>query len=212
MINVKIFTVNPFMQNTYLLYDETMEAIVIDAGFGNSGEEKIFLSFLEKNSLKLKRLINTHCHIDHIWGNKFVSERFGLEVEANQLETSNNEGAEAYSSLFGISIPKPPAIGKFINDGDLIEFGNSVLKALFTPGHTAGHICFYAEDEKILISGDVLFAQSIGRTDLPGGDYDTLINSINNKLMVLDDDVKVYPGHNEPTTIGRERKFNPFLI
>jgi glyoxylase-like metal-dependent hydrolase (beta-lactamase superfamily II) len=209
---VEFFTFNPFQENTYLLYDETGECIIFDPGCYDEREKARLLSFIEGNNLKPVRLINTHCHIDHVFGNLFVSKTWNLPLEIHRDELPVLEAAPLLAPYFGVKILEPsPAPGHFIEDGDYIVFGKSKLKAILTPGHSPSSLSFYCEEDKFLIAGDVLFRESIGRTDLPGGDYDTLIKSIKEKLLPLGDDVRVYPGHGPSTTISHERRHNPFF-
>lgn len=210
-MQVKIFTFNPFSENTYVLYDDTKECVIIDPGCMNSAEEKQLVSFIEENKLKPVKLLNTHGHIDHVLGNRFVAEKYNLVLETHQTEEANIISTDSYASMYGMPAPRSPKPGKYLSEGDTVTFGNTKLEVLFTPGHSAGHIVFYNRDKKIIIGGDVLFRESIGRTDLPGGDYNTLIKSIKEKLFVLDEDIKVYPGHGPYTTIGHEKEHNPFL-
>jgi len=211
MIQIEKLVVNPFMLNTLLLYDESSECVVIDPGFSNQNERMRFKNFIAQAGLKPVKLINTHCHVDHILGNKFINNEFGLPLIAHVNETSNLQIADATASIYGLPKPDSPSIGIFLSDGDIIEFGHSKLKVLFTPGHTAGGISLYSEQDKIVIVGDLLFQGSIGRTDFPGGNYDTLIASVNDKIFTLPDDVKVFSGHGNETTVGYERQFNPFF-
>ncbi len=212
MINIHSFTFNPFQENTCILYDDTKECIIIDPGCYDYAEKKKLADFIEKQGLNPRRLINTHCHIDHILGNRFIAEKYCLELEINELEIPILQGAPMASQLFGIpDVEISPEPGKFLNEGDVIEFGNSKLDVLFTPGHSPGHIVMVNKEQKFVIAGDVLFYGSIGRTDMPGGDYNTLISSIKEKLFPLGDDFKVYPGHGPVTDIGFEREHNPFL-
>jgi glyoxylase-like metal-dependent hydrolase (beta-lactamase superfamily II) len=211
MINIQIFAVNPFQENSYVLYDETKQCIIVDPGFSTSSEQQQLTNFIEKNNLVPKRLINTHCHIDHVLGNKFVADTFGLELEANELEISVLASGEKVSHMYGIPYEQSPDIQKFLAEEYTIEFGNSKLSILFCPGHSPGSLVFYNAEQKFAIGGDVLFYGSIGRTDLPGGHHETLINSIKTKLMVLPGDVEVYPGHGPKTTIEFEKNNNPFL-
>jgi len=158
------------------------------------------------------RLVNTHCHIDHIFGNKFISETFQLPLEIHQGELDLLNAAPQVSNLYGNPYPDhSPAPEKYIHSGDVLEFGNTKLEAIFTPGHSPASLSFYCKEDQFLIAGDVLFHESIGRTDLPGGDFDTLISSIKNQLFPLGNEVKVYPGHGSTTTIGHEKEHNPFL-
>ena len=211
-MNIGIFTFNPFQENTYVLYDETGECAIIDPGCFE-GHEKIELdNFITSNQLKPVRLLNTHCHLDHVYGNKFCAERYGLELETHRGEVPVLEAAPSVSQMYGIPYPEPsPVPGKFIGEGDVIGFGNTKLEALFTPGHSPASLSFFCRGQNILIAGDVLFRESIGRTDLPGGNFETLATSIREKIYTLDDGVKVYPGHGPETTVGWEKANNPFV-
>ncbi len=211
MIQIAAFPFNPFQENTYVLYDETKECIIIDPGCYTPLEQAELSTFIENENLKPVRLILTHCHIDHILGCKYISENYNLVSETNKVEMQVFENAERAAAIFGIRLEKPPAPGKFIDENDVIKFGNSELKILFTPGHSPGSLCFYNSEQKFVIGGDVLFHGSIGRTDLPGGNFDTLISSIKEKLFPLGNDFTVYPGHGPETTIGFEKENNPFL-
>lgn len=211
MSTIKAFTFNPFYENTYVVYDSTKECIIIDPGCRERSEEKQLLEFIENNQLKPVRLLNTHCHIDHIFGNRVVSEKFGLPLEANVLEESNIASSDILADRFGLSAPQSPKIEKFLEDGELVSFGETRLEIIFAPGHSPGHIVFYNPKDKYIIGGDVLFRESIGRTDLPGGDTDTLLSSIRSRLFVLDNDITVYSGHGPQTTIGHEKAYNPFV-
>ena len=211
-MTVDYFTFNPFQENTYILSDETRQCIIIDSGCYDSNEKDELSSFIENQKLKPVKLLNTHCHIDHVLGNKFVADKYKLQLELNFLEIPLIRAVADYAPQYGIFCEPSPEPFALLNENDIVKFGNSELKVLFTPGHSPGSICFYAEKDKIIISGDVLFQMSIGRTDLPGGDYDTLIKSIREKLFTLPGDVKVYPGHGPVTTIGYEKSNNPFLV
>ena len=211
-MTIKSFTFNALSENTYILYDETKEAVIIDPGCNDAGEEKKLTDFIAANRLKVVRLLNTHCHLDHVFGNPLVVEKYGtgLEIHKNELPVLKN--AVAAGVRWGFHVPEQPEPSGFIEDNDLISFGNTKLQVILAPGHSPGSICFYNEAENYLIGGDVLFLGSIGRTDLPGGNHAQLLQSIEKRLMTLPDDVKVYSGHGPATTIGRERKSNPFLI
>ena len=211
MITIKTFIFNPFQENTYLLYDESGEAVIIDPGCYAKSEEKQLSTYLEENNLKLKRLLNTHSHIDHILGNRFISEKYKLQVESHQEDEFLIERAKEQAVLFGMQIEAPPTVGKYIDENNAIKFGNSELKIIHAPGHSPGSLVFYNTEQRFMIVGDVLFNQSIGRTDLPGGNLDTLLESIFTKLFPLGDDMKVYSGHGTTTTIGQERISNPFF-
>lgn len=206
------FVFNDFEENTYILYDgHEGDCIIIDPGNNGTAENGELLAFITDQKLKVTRLINTHCHIDHVLGNAWVQSQFGVYPEAHRGEIPVLQSCERVAQMYGIPyIPSPP-IASFIEEGDQIMLGQQVLDVLFCPGHSPASICLYWKEGKMLIAGDVLFHRSIGRTDLPGGDYDTLIESIETRLLVLPDDVAVYPGHGIPTLIGDERRFNPFL-
>ena len=210
-IHIQSFTFNPFQENTYLLYDESKQCLIIDPGCSNSAERKQLIDFVEEKSLLPVRLLNTHCHIDHILGNKFVSDTYKLDLEANKNDLRTLEAGRVSAEIFGIEYEESPLPKVFLEEGDVIQFGESQLEIVFTPGHSAGSICFYNRQQKFIIGGDVLFYQSIGRTDLPGGNHAQLLESIRTKLFTLPDDFTVYPGHGPSTTIGFEKMHNPFL-
>ncbi len=212
MANVQSFTFNPFQENTYVVYDETGECIIVDPGMYEPHEQKLLVDFIERKNLNVVRLVNTHCHIDHIFGNGFVKETYDVPFYAHQLEIENITRAVQYAGMFGVQMNESPKPDYFFDEPETVAFGNTILKLLFTPGHSAGSLSMYCEEDGFVLSGDALFMGSIGRTDLPGGDYDTLIASIENKLLTLPDEVIVYSGHGPETTIGRERSSNPFLV
>jgi len=170
------------------------------------------VSTINKLQLKPVRLINTHCHIDHVLGNRFVSEAYQLPLEIHEGELPVLQSAPQVAAMFGMPYPEPsPMPGRYIAAGEVISFGHTQLKALYTPGHSPASLSFYCEKDGFVIAGDVLFRDSIGRTDLPGGNFNTLVASIKTQLYTLDGEVKVYPGHGPATTIGYERKNNPFV-
>jgi len=211
MISVAKFTFNPYQENTYVLYDETKECIIIDPGMYEQAEKDNMEDFIKNNNLKPVKLLNTHCHIDHVLGNKFIAEKYGLALEAHEKEVEVLAPVVQYGLAMGIHAEPSPSIAKFLTEQDTIQFGKSELTILFAPGHSPGSICFYSAADNLLIGGDVLFKMSIGRTDLPGGDHQTLLNSISNKLWKLPENTIVYPGHMEKTTIGFEKRNNPFF-
>lgn len=211
MLKIKIFPFNPFQVNTYVLYDETGECAIIDASCYDGSEENQLKAFIDENEIKPVLLLNTHCHIDHILGNNFIYRTWGLKPRIHKYSIPFLENAVEYGQTFGFEVEKPVMPEDFISEDQIIRFGDQQLKVLETPGHAAGSVCFLHEKENFVIAGDVLFHNSIGRTDLPTGDFDMLINSIKSKLMVLPDDTMVYCGHGPATTIGNERKENPFL-
>lgn len=212
MINIACLPFNPFQENTYVLFDESKDCVIIDPGCYDDAERKELKAFIEGNNLKPVRLLNTHCHIDHVFGNKFVSESWNLGPEINEKDLPTLHALLDVAHLYQLNVEKSPEPVKFIDEGDVISFGNSKLEILFTPGHSRGSVCFYNREEKFVIGGDVLFYGSIGRTDLPGGDHQTLLNSIREKLFSLPDDFTVYPGHGPETKIGYEKRSNPFLV
>lgn len=211
MIKIKSFTFNPFQENTYVLYDETNEAIVIDPGCHERFEREELAGFVEKEGLKIVSLINTHCHVDHVLGNSFVKDQYKVSLHIHPKEEQTLKSVEAYAPVYGFHSYSPATPDAFFEEGDKIKFGNSELEILFVPGHSIGHVVFYNKAEKLCIGGDVLFYRSIGRYDLPGGDYQTLMKSIKEKMFSLPDDMVVYPGHGPETTIGDEKKHNPFI-
>ncbi len=211
MTQIKSFVFNPFQENTYILFDETNECVVIDAGCNDTNEQLLLITFIEEKGLNVKKILNTHCHIDHILGNAFLVEKFNVPSIAHQDDLPLLQRANDMAIAFGFNIQKPPMPTVWVNHNDIIEFGNTKLKVLHVPGHSPGCIAFYCEKDGFVIVGDVLFKGSIGRTDLPGGDYDTIINSIEQNLFSLPENVVVYSGHGEKTTIGFEKNTNPFF-
>lgn len=210
MLQVKSFEFNPFQENTYILYDETKACIIIDPGCIDRHEEETLEKFINQQQLHVKQLINTHCHIDHVLGNYFVKRKFQVDLYMHKLEAPLLKAVKAYAPNYGFAQYQDTEAEQFIDEDSTIEFGNQSLRVLFVPGHSPGHIALYDAGSKSLIGGDVLFRNSIGRTDLPGGDTDTLINSIHTKFFTLPDDVTVYCGHGPVTKIGYEKRTNPF--
>ena len=211
-MKIKTFTFNPIQENTYLVYDESNEAVVIDAGCVSEIEKRALKNYIEDNELMLKRVLNTHLHFDHQFGNKFLFNTFGIKPEAGEEDEYLLENVISQTRSFGMAVDEEAQpLGGYITDNQEIKFGNTTFKALHVPGHSPGSMAFYDEKEGVLFAGDVLFRASIGRTDLPKGDYATLILSITNKLLPLPDSTVVYSGHGPAITIGFERKNNPFL-
>jgi glyoxylase-like metal-dependent hydrolase (beta-lactamase superfamily II) len=211
-MQVKVLTFNPFQENTYIIYDETKECVIIDPGCHENKEENQLILFIEENMLSPVKLINTHCHIDHILGNKFVSDMWNIELYIHKEDLPLLENARSIGRMYGFESFEGSIYPKhFLEEKNKIAFGNSELEIIFTPGHAPGHICLYSKKDKFIIAGDVLFNGSIGRTDLPGGDYDTLINSIKTKLFPLEEETTVYCGHGPSTSIGKEKESNPFF-
>ena len=210
---VSRFTFNMFGVNTYILWDsESKEAIIIDPGMIQETEQKEIDNFLRDNSLKLTHLINTHMHIDHAFGVSYITEKYGLPLEANDNDQFLAERIQQQAQMFGLPLTVSDLqIEKNLTDNQVVKIGEEELIVINVPGHSPGGIAIYAPQSSFLISGDSLFQKSIGRTDLPGGNYEQLINSIDNKLLELPDDTVVYPGHGPETTIGSEKKYNPYI-
>ena len=211
MLNVQSFTFNPVQENTYLLYNEERLCCIIDPGCYFASEEIELRNFIELHQLTSKYLLNTHCHLDHIFGNRFIHKTYGLVLQLHKLEKQVLELGPVSGQMWQLPFDNYDGDLKFIDESDKINLGNDELEILFTPGHSPGHICFYDRASRFLIGGDVLFNGSVGRTDLPGGDFATLEQSIKTKLYTLPEDVIVYPGHGDSTTIGDEMKINPFV-
>ncbi|MCF8361228.1 MAG: MBL fold metallo-hydrolase [Prolixibacteraceae bacterium] len=210
-MKVKIFPFNPLQENTFVLYDETGECAIVDPGCFTDEEFKQLDSFITKSNLKPVKLINTHCHFDHIFGVNQCREKYVLQWEAHPDDAFLVESAPSKGAMFGMNIAPVEPAEKALNEGDTVKFGNTTLRLFHVPGHSPGSLCFYEAESGSLIAGDVLFRGSIGRTDLPKGDYDTLIDGIKQKLLTLPGDVIVYPGHGPTTTIAEEKTGNPFL-
>ncbi len=211
MAHVKSFTCNPYQENTYLLYDESSECVIIDPGMYTGDEQNQLLKFIAENKLKPVLLLNTHCHIDHVLGNKFIYDTYGLLPQFHQGEEIVLNSIVSYAPQMGIRYEISPLPEIYLPESGLVSFGNTELELIFCPGHSPAHLCFYSQADHFLIGGDVLFYQSIGRTDLPGGNHEQLLRNIREKLFILPDDCRVYPGHGPATTIGFEKEFNPFL-
>lgn len=213
MIKVQKFIFNPFLENTYIVWnDKSKEAIVIDPGCSNQNEKKLLADFIENNYLVPKFIINTHCHIDHILGNSFIKEKFNPILLMPEKDIFLLDIMKEQANYFGIKFDPSPLPEEFISEDKILKLDNCDVKFLFTPGHSPGEFCVYLESEKICFTGDVLFKGSIGRTDLWGGDYEILINSIKVKLLNLPDDVIIFPGHENESSIGYEKQFNPYLM
>ncbi|MDB5133672.1 MAG: fold metallo-hydrolase [Mucilaginibacter sp.] len=208
---IKSFVNNPYQENTYILFDETGECAIIDPGMYTASEQNAVINFIRDNQLKPVMLLNTHCHIDHVLGNKLVFDQYGLKPQFNEGESYILAAVPAYAPQMGIRYELSPLPDHYLPETGTIAFGNTELRLIFAPGHSPAHLCFYDEGNNLLVGGDVLFKGSIGRSDLPGGDYDLLIRNIREKLFTLPDDCVVYPGHGPETTIGFEKQHNPFF-
>ena len=212
-MKVSRFTFNMFGVNTYILWDDiSKDATIIDPGMVNDSEQKIIDQFIEKNNLKLSHLVNTHMHIDHAFGVQYMKNRYNLKFECNIDDQFLAQRLNEQAAMFGLPISiEELQIDVNLKNGDIIYVGDEELQILQVPGHSPGSIVLYAPQSSFIISGDVLFNSSIGRTDLPGGSYPQLISAINEKLMTLPEDVIVYPGHGNETSIGQEKSNNPYL-
>lgn len=212
-MNIKIFEFNPIAVNTYVLYDETGECVIVDAACFFPNEQQELLSFINNNKLVVKHLLNTHLHFDHVFGVNFMEEQFDVKMKAHKADEFLLASMQQQMAMFGFPANGKyiPTMGEYIDENDIIEFGNQKLSIMSVPGHSPGSIVFYNKKENLVISGDVLFNGSIGRTDLPQGDHNLLIDGIKTKLLVLPEDTVVYPGHGPSTTIKGEKQMNPFL-
>lgn len=211
MLHVKVFALNPVQENTYIVYNNNGKAIIIDPGCYSNAEQEMLKRFLEQNSLTPVQLLNTHCHLDHVFGNKWVYETFGLELHIHPNEELVLQYAPTSGLKWGLPFENYNGPLYFLHEGNSVFLDEDEFKILLTPGHSPGSICFYNAQQNFVIGGDVLFYESIGRTDLPGGSHETLLNSIQQELFVLPDETIVYNGHGRRTTIGHEKKYNPFL-
>jgi hydroxyacylglutathione hydrolase len=209
--NINKFVFNSFGVNTYILKDDTGKCLIIDPACQYAGEEAELLGFINSNHLYPVGMVNTHFHVDHIVGNTFICGTFNLEPQCHKSCKIFWETAVEYGAVFGIKVENLIIPHNFIQEGDIISFGNASVEVFYTPGHADGSICLVNHADRYVVSGDVLFRDSIGRTDLPTGDFDTLYSSITTKLFALPDDYTVYPGHGPETTIGYEKLNNPFL-
>jgi len=211
MITVKTFICNPFQENTYILYDETGECVIVDAGCYTPDEQESIDNFIAGNNLKPVKLLNTHGHIDHIAGIEYLSKKYKIELYMHADDVDNINRSVAMGAAWGFNIQVPSCEVNFVEGNDNVTFGNSTLKVIALPGHTKGGVGYYNAEQKIIMVGDTLFRGSIGRTDLPGGDYETIIRSIIKNLLPLGDEVRYYSGHGESSTLGHERRYNPFV-
>ncbi|WP_295767307.1 MBL fold metallo-hydrolase [uncultured Mucilaginibacter sp.] len=211
MATIQAFANNPYQENTYLLYDDTGECAIIDPGMYTAAEQNAVVNFIKLNNLIPVLLLNTHCHIDHVLGNKFVFDQYGLKPQFHEGELVILEAMPVWSQQSGIRYELSPLPDTFLPESGTITFGNTTLELIYAPGHSPAHLCFYSEADSLLVGGDVLFRGSIGRTDLPGGNHAQLIDNIKIKLFTLPDECTVYPGHGPETTIGFEKATNPFF-
>lgn len=208
----KTFVFSPFQENTYVVWDETLEAVIIDAGNFFDKENNILDDFISENKLQIKYIVNTHNHLDHIFGMAYLQEKYKVEAVSHPDDIFWIDRYEDTCKGYGLPVTRKPIAPKvLVNDNEIIQFGNSSLKVIHVPGHSPGGIALYSPSDSLLFAGDILFNGSVGRSDLPGGNHDTLIDGILSKLMVLPEETKVLCGHGNETTIGLEKDSNPFL-
>lgn len=210
MLRFEVFVCNPFQENTWLVHDGR-EALLVDPGCWNTAEERRLEAYVTQHDLRIVRCLNTHCHIDHVLGNAWAHRRFGVLPEIHRDDLELLRRAPAVGQLYGVPCEASPGPGGWLEDGDTVQLNDHRFEVLHVPGHSPGHVALYCREAGRLVGGDVLFQGSIGRTDLPGGDMDQLLHSIRTRLLVLDDAVVVHCGHGPDTTIGAERRSNPFL-
>ena len=211
MLTIKSFEFSPIQENTYILYNEFNDCIIIDPGCYFDAEKEELAAFISGNNLVPKMLVNTHCHLDHVFGNKFISEKYNLVLNIHEKEKAVLAFAPTSGLMYDMPFDNYSGDFNLLNDGDTVALGKDELKVLLVPGHSPGSLAFYSADNKFVISGDALFKNSIGRTDLPGGNYEQLIKSIKEQLLTLPEETLVYSGHGPFTEIGDEKKNNPYL-
>lgn len=211
MLKIASYTFNPFQENTYVLSNEKGNAIIIDPGMYFTAERERFEQDILRRGLRIDKIVNTHCHIDHIFSVQWVAQKYQAALHIPIGEQTVLDKGKEMAAQFGLDYDPYTGIVHHFEEGDIITLGEDVIKVIAAPGHSPGGVCLYAENEQWLIAGDVLFKESIGRTDLPGGNHQQLIDNIREKIFVLPDDVIVYPGHGTTTTIGHEKINNPFV-
>ena len=210
-MNIEKFVFNPFQVNCYIVYDDTGDCLIIDASCNDKTEKEKLVLFISERDLNPVMILNTHGHVDHLSGNTFLAEKYSIPLAIHRDDLFLVRNAVQQGLIFGFDIDEPPDPSVFLQEGEDVYFGNSGLNVFHAPGHSPGSVVFYSLDGKFLITGDVLFAGSIGRTDLPGGNYNVLMKSIKEKIILLPDDTLIYPGHGPASTIGNEKLNNPFL-
>lgn len=211
MIKVGVLPFNPFQENTITLSDESGECVIVDAGNYNPQEDAALSKYITDNGLKPVMAVNTHGHVDHMLGVNYVKETYGIPFAIHGKDKFLIDSAPTHGAIYGFKVDKVPTVDIDLEGQKELKFGNTVFQIIETPGHTPGHVAFYNSDNKLLLTGDTLFRESIGRTDLPGGDYSWIMRSILDKLIPLGDDVHFYPGHGMESTIGHESLYNPFV-
>ncbi len=210
-MEIKKFVFSPFMENTYIISNEKKECLIIDPGCYDANEQQTLENYIAENDLTPTLLLNTHCHLDHVFGNAFVMEKYKIPFAMHRLDLPTLTMGERSAMMYGLNLTPSPEPTQFLEEGDIVELREIKLEVIFVPGHAPGHIVFYNKEEGYVVNGDVLFQESIGRTDLPGGDHATLLKNIKEKMYQLPDETLVYCGHGEETTIGHEKKYNPFV-
>jgi len=210
-MEIKKFVFSPFMENTYIISNEKKECLIIDPGCYDANEQQTLENYIAKNELIPTLLLNTHCHLDHVFGNAFVMEKYHIPFAMHRLDLPTLAMGERSAMMYGLNLTPSPEPTQFLEERDIVELGEIKLEVIFVPGHAPGHIVFYNKEEGYVVNGDVLFRESIGRTDLPGGDHATLLKNIKEKMYQLPNETIVYCGHGEETTIGHEKKYNPFV-
>lgn len=211
MIKVGVLPFNPFQENTIVLSDESGECVIVDAGNYNPQEDAALSKYITDNGLKPVMAVNTHGHVDHMLGVNYVKETYGIPFAIHGKDKFLIDSTPTHGAIYGFKVDKVPTVDIDLEGQKELKFGNTVFQIIETPGHTPGHVAFYNSDNKLLLTGDTLFRESIGRTDLPGGDYSWIMRSILDKLIPLGDDVHFYPGHGMESTIGHESLYNPFV-
>ncbi len=211
MLKIGAITFNPIQENTYIVSDETGQCVIIDAGNSNTAEDEKLFAYIDKHGLLPVMAVNTHGHIDHILGASAVTEKYGIPFAIHSGDRPVLMSAPVSAAMFGLDIDAVPEIGIDLKETPVLRFGNTELHVVHTPGHTPGGVTIFDPVSKAAFTGDTLFKNSIGRTDLPGGDYPTIVKSIIDKILPLGGEVKVFPGHGPQTTIGGESLYNPFI-
>lgn len=211
MLHIQSFVFNPYQENSYIIYDDYKNCIIIDPGMHHYKEEEALSAYIQSEGFTPISLINTHGHIDHVLGNKYVADTYNLIPQFHEKELPLVVQVQNYAPQMGIRYEPSPIPETFLSEGDKIQIGDDKLELILAPGHSPGHLCLYSEKYKFLIGGDVLFKNSIGRTDLPGGNHQQLLDSIATKIYSLPEDTVVYPGHGPTTTIREEKQNNPFI-
>lgn len=210
-MEIKTFHFNPLMVNTYILSDETREAVIVDPGNCRFYEDGQIREYVADNHLDIKYIINTHPHLDHIAGNPWCKKEYGVDILLHEAGMKEYNRAYAYATVFGFELEDMPDPDRYIQEGETLTFGNQHLDVLYTPGHCEGSVCLYSADNQVIFTGDLIFELSVGRSDLPTGNGEKLLQSIREKILTLPDEVTILSGHGDPTSVGNERRNNPFI-